>query len=108
MANVIKMLLESRIYADNKRFSKNSSFFHNSITMCCFLNQKTNIHVNFGKVPIVGYIFNSVGLIKSSSLVKYPGYRMAVQKIQMSLFLVTCVSIITPPSATPTSIKLDQ
>jgi hypothetical protein len=29
--NVIKMLLPLRVYADNKRFPKNSSFFHNFI-----------------------------------------------------------------------------
>jgi hypothetical protein len=31
MANVIKMLLPLRVYANNKHFPKNSSFFHNFI-----------------------------------------------------------------------------
>jgi uncharacterized membrane protein YGL010W len=31
IANVIKMLLPLQIYADNKHFPKNSSFFHNFI-----------------------------------------------------------------------------
>jgi hypothetical protein len=31
MAKVIKMLLALRVYADNKYFPKNSSFFHNFI-----------------------------------------------------------------------------
>jgi predicted lactoylglutathione lyase len=31
MANVIKILLPLQVYADNRHFPKNSSFFHNVI-----------------------------------------------------------------------------
>jgi hypothetical protein len=39
MANVTKLLLPLRVYADNKRFPKNSWFFHNSTAnyVLCFL-----------------------------------------------------------------------
>jgi hypothetical protein len=71
MANVIKMLLPLRVYADNKYFPKNSSFLTISfnqandvyvkiyetaqLTVLGFLNQKTNIHVNFGNVLWVAF-----------------------------------------------------
>jgi hypothetical protein len=39
MANVIKMILPLRIYADNKHFPKNSSFLQN------FFNQANDVYV---------------------------------------------------------------
>jgi hypothetical protein len=60
MANVIKILLSCAFMGTINIFPKT----HKNCTanyVLCFLNQKTNIHVNFH--CIVGCIFNSVGLI---------------------------------------------
>jgi hypothetical protein len=66
-----KMLLLLRVYAHNKHFPQNISFFHNFMSNFSKLsNQKTNIHVNFANVWWVAFSIPS----GSFSLVKYPVY----------------------------------